>query len=135
MDVHTMQTPSATITTIQTGVADSSSGVAALTFILLATVVGPVVVLGIVGEVEEASFASVSKSCVVNRGAAAMVEGVVLAVVADAVDVELEVTVVIVVVLVVSVVVVTEEVVVVLVVMVVVGQRPSPGWQSGWSST
>ena len=129
-----MQTPSATITTIQTGVAASSSAVAALTFILLATVVGPVVVLGIVVEVKEASFANVAKPCVVSRGAAAMVVGVVLAVVANAVDVELEVTVVIVVVLVGRVVVVTVVVVVVLLVMVVVGQRSSPGWQSGWSS-
>ena len=82
-DVHTMHTPSATITTIHTGVDESPSVSTALELKLLATVVGPVVVLGIVGEVEGASFASGAKSCMVSRGAVVMVvdvmNGVVVA--------------------------------------------------------
>ena len=102
-----------------------------LELLLLVAVVGPVGVLGIVGGDDEPAFAIGVESVAADAGGmdllGGVVVGVVLAVVAAAAAVGIVVMAVVLVVRV--------EVVAVVVEIVVVGQRPSPGWQLGWSAT
>ena len=122
--------------TIQTGFDDPFSVSSALELMLLVAIVGPVGVLGTVGGDDEPAFAIGAGSLAADAGGTAVlgvvVVVVVLTAVAEAATVEIVGTAVV---LVVRVEVVAVVVVVVVVVMVVVGQRPSPGWQSGWSAT